>query len=153
MIVIDTHIWVWYKADRARLSQSQLNILAQTEGPILVSAISMWELAHLLYRGRIETGKDPRQWIDDAVTLDRLEFVDLTPPIVCDAMSLPGDFHKDPADRLIVATAGVLDAPLLTADGAILRYPHVQTVGRSDALLIRPRPRADTGAAASSRTY
>jgi PIN domain nuclease of toxin-antitoxin system len=68
----------------------------------------------------------PETWLDLALSYPGIELIPLDPLIVVDAYRLPEPFHKDPADRLIVATARILNAPLLTADSKILGYPHVR---------------------------
>lgn len=83
----------------------------------------------LIQRGQIETTLDPRDWIDKALTMDRLNIVELTPPIVCQSMNLPKLFHKDPADRIIAATSLVLGCPLVTSDQQLIRHASIQTIG------------------------
>jgi len=69
------------------------------------------------------------RWLERALALPGVRLLELTPRIVVESTQLPGEFHRDPADQLIVATARIYDVPLLTADGKVLAYPHVQTIG------------------------
>jgi len=82
----------------------------------------------LLDRGRLRTRLAHREWIEQALRVGAIGVLDLSPKIVCGAMDLPDPFHKDPADRLIVATARVYGCSLLTSDRAILEYAHVRTI-------------------------
>lgn len=88
--------------------------------------MSCWELAKKTELGKLELDRPVRQWIDLALTYDAVQLLPLTPLIVIESTNLPGAFHRDPVDQLIVATARVLDCPVLTADGKILAYEHVK---------------------------
>ncbi|MBB3913911.1 type II toxin-antitoxin system VapC family toxin [Rhizobium fabae] len=124
MIVIDTHILVWAMQDDARLgSQARRVIDEMTEkSRILISAITPWEIAMLVQKGRLALGDDVGRWIDDALSLPGLQLAPIEPSIAIDSVRLPGEFHADPADRIIAATARFHRVPLLTADQAILSY-------------------------------
>ncbi|MBB4190766.1 PIN domain nuclease of toxin-antitoxin system [Rhizobium aethiopicum] len=133
MIVIDTHILVWAMQDDARLgSQARRIIDEMTEkSRILISAITPWEIAMLVQKGRLALGDDVGRWIDSALSLPGLQLAPIEPSIAIDSVRLPGEFHADPVDRIIAATARFHRAPLLTADQAILSYGargHLQVV-------------------------
>jgi PIN domain nuclease of toxin-antitoxin system len=129
VIVLDTHIWVWWVHGEARLSERQRSHLQENESPGLgVSIISCWEDAKLVEYGRLNLPCSISNWLDQALTYPGVQLLDLTPPIVVDSTQLPGTFHRDPADQLIVATARIHDCELVTADAKILAYPHVRTV-------------------------
>src|SRR5690349_12406165 len=98
------------------------------EGQILVSSISAWELAMLVARGRIDLSMDISQWLAVAGEIEALKFVPVDNDIAIKSVELPGEFHKDPADRIIVATARKFAAALVTADEKIRAYPHVRTI-------------------------
>lgn len=130
MIVLDTHIWVWWVNGSAELTAGQRQALQAHSGAGLgVSIISCWEVAKLVERGRLQLTLPVERWLERALALPGVRLLELTPRIVVESTQLPGEFHRDPADQLIVATARIYDAPLLTADGKVLAYPHVQTVG------------------------
>jgi len=74
-------------------------------------------------------GQAIQHWIEEALSIRQLEVFELTPRIVCESMTLPDCPNNDPADRLIIATARVLQCPLLTSDRKILNYPMVETIG------------------------
>lgn len=130
LIVLDTHALLWWVAgEHAALSSTALRAIeAEREGGrIAVSSISAWELAMLVTRGRVALSVDVGQWLALVGQIEAVEFVPVDNAIAIQSVELPGDFHKDPADRLIVATARVLDAPLVTADEKIHAYPHLRT--------------------------
>jgi len=129
MIVLDTHIWLWWIDGSNRLTPKQVQYLrrGETEG-LGVSAISCWEVAKLVEVGRLEFTLPVLEWIEQALRYPGIYLLNLTPRIAVESTQLPGSFHRDPADQIIVATARVYRCPLLTADARILNYPHVQTL-------------------------
>ncbi len=129
MIVVDTHIWIWWVNDRDLLSRTQRSELEKAENSVIcVSAISCWEIAKLTELGRTELGRPVESWLELALSYASMQLVDLTPEIAVASTQLPGNFHRDPADQIIVATARLLEYPLVTSDRKILNYPHVDTV-------------------------
>ena len=136
MIVVDTHVLIWAVDGHARLgrtARAALEEAGRTAG-IGVSAITPWEIVLLADNGRLRLGCDAAVWIDTALDLPGVHLIPIEPAIAIDGVRLPGSFHADPADRFIVATARYCGAPLLTADGAILKYAaggHVSVVDAS----------------------
>lgn len=129
MILLDTQMWIWLIQRSPRLSRDMLRaIQSQGGGGSLVSIISCWEVAKKVQAGKLELDRNIAEWLGAALSHPAIRLVNLSPEIVIEACSLPGEFHKDPADQLIVATSRVLDVPVLTADTKILAYPHVPTV-------------------------
>lgn len=129
MIVLDTHIWVWWAADRDRLTEKQIATIEANEGDVIgISAITCWEVAKLIERGRIELTCPVEEWFDLALQYPGVKLLELTPTIAVDSTRLPGQFHRDPADQIIVATARTYQCPLVTSDEKIILYPHVVTV-------------------------
>lgn len=127
MIVLDTHIWVWWVHGDARLSDAaSRTITAHEPSGIVVSAISCWEIAKLVEVGRLELPHPVGTWLSLAFGYPGVRVMELTPEIAVGSTQLPTGFHRDPADQIIVATARALDIPLLTADAKILGYPHVK---------------------------
>ena len=94
-----------------------------------VSAISCWEIAKLVEYGRLELSTSLDEWFDQAsgATL-ACNLLALTPEIAIESTRLPGEFHRDPADQIIVATARVYGCSLVTSDEKIVNYPHVMTI-------------------------
>ena len=127
MIVLDTHIWVWWVNGDAALTPAKQNIITAHEADgLVVSAISCWEVAKLVEKGRLVLSLPVGQWIDQALAYPGIRLLPLTPEIAVASTQLPPPFQRDPADQIIVATARFLDCPLATDDGEILAYPHVK---------------------------
>ena len=131
MILLDTHVWIWWlSAEKDRLSADQRASLSEEAfHSVGVSAISCWEVAMLVRKGRVDLGMPIAEWFGESLTESGLELHALSPEIAIESMNLPGEFHGDPADRIIAATARVHGCPLLTADRKILAYEHVETIG------------------------
>ena len=126
MIILDTHIWVWWVDGNSRLTaQQQAWIQSYQSQGLGVSIISCWEVAKLVEYGRLAFQCPVEEWIEQALAYPGVRLLELTPRIVVEATQLPAPFHRDPADQLVVATARVWNSPLLIADDKILHYPHV----------------------------
>ena len=129
MIVLDTHIWVWWVDQNPRLTPGQLRHVQDNQaGGLGISAISGWEVAKLVEVGRLEFSCTVGDWLKQALAYPGIVLLELTPEIAVESTQLPGTFHRDPADQIIVATARIHQCPLLTADARILNYPHVETL-------------------------
>jgi PIN domain nuclease of toxin-antitoxin system len=127
MIMLDTHIWVWWLHDAPELPDEYRSIVEQHEGTGLgVSAISCWEVAKLVEKGRLLLPCPITEWMDQALTYPGIQLLPLTPQIAVTSTQLPQPFHRDPADQIIVATARLYQCPLVTMDTLIRAYPHVQ---------------------------
>jgi PIN domain nuclease of toxin-antitoxin system len=128
MIVLDTHAWIWWVDGDERLTLAQRDAIAAEEGSLIgVSAISCWEVAKLVELGRVALSCSLEEWLDQALSYPGVQLITLTPEIAIESTRLPGDFHRDPADQIIVATARVYGCSLVTSDEKILKYPHVLT--------------------------
>ena len=126
MIILDTHIWIWWVDNNSRLTVQHRNWIAEHQASGLgVSIFSCWEMAKLVEKHRIGLSVPLEEWFNSALAYPGVQLLDLTLPIVMQSTQLPG-FHNDPADQIIVATAIVLDCPILTVDQKILNYPNVQ---------------------------
>jgi PIN domain nuclease of toxin-antitoxin system len=129
MILLDTHICVWWVDGSQRLTDSQRQILHENEPNGLgVNVISCWEVAKLVEYGRLELACPIEEWMEKALAYPGIQLIELTPRIAIESTKLPGSFHREPTDQIIVATARVYDIPLLTVDDRILNYPHVRTL-------------------------
>lgn len=125
-MLIDTHIWVWWVGGDPRLKPSYLSAITEAEVTgIFVSIISVWEVAKLVEHGKLTLSIPVEDWLKAAETYRGLSVLPLTTEIVIDSTQLPGEFHKDPADQLIVATSRVNGMTLMTMDTKILAYPYV----------------------------
>ena len=132
MIVLDTHAWLWWLHDPSQLSPLARETIAtevQT-GAARVSAISVWEIAIKVELGKLSLPLDLELWFDQARKYPGIHIEPMQPTDAITSARLPGSFHKDPADRLIIAYALRLDAPIVTKDRKIRNYPHVQTIWR-----------------------
>ena len=123
-VLLDTHVWVWLVEGRAGVRPEAVELMerAGEESFLRVSAISAWEVGMLEARGRLRFDIQCEEWVEQAFGLPGLSLMPLTPSICVRSSRLPGVFHGDPADRLIVATARELGAVLLTRDDPILQY-------------------------------
>ena len=129
MIVLDTHVLVWWVHGGEQLTQAQREIITANEADLIgVSAISCWEVAKLVEYGRLELPCSLEEWFEQALSYPGTQVLALTPEIAIESTRLPGEFHRDPADQIIAATARVYGCPLVTSDEKILNYPHVTTI-------------------------
>ena len=126
MILLDTHTWIWSHSATKLLSDNVKKLIKKTQtDQRAIASISIWEFAMMVTKGRINVKIDPKRWLDNAIGSSGLQVIELTSEIVVESCNLPGDFHKDPADRIIVATARTHNLTLLTKDRKILEYSHV----------------------------
>lgn len=122
MILLDTHVLLWWQAGGRRLSQRAAREITKAD-TILISPISCWEVATLLVKGRIALDRDVYAWIRDLLAQERLEPAPLSPQAAVGAALLgQAGFPGDPADRFLYATARELVVPLVTKDSAIRQY-------------------------------
>ena len=126
MIILDTHVWVWWVDGGAQLPADYLALIqAEAANGLGVCAISCWEVAKLVELGRLQLAVAVDQWLAHALK-PPVQLLPLTPELAVGSTQLPGAFHRDPADHLIVATARHYDCPLVTLDRLIRAYPHVR---------------------------
>lgn len=128
--LLDTHILLWWHGDRSRLSQDQQDVIAASDAdsPLLVSDISLWEVAMLHSLGRIRLKIPLREWLEKAVAPPLVRRHGISPAVAAELASLPESFHRDPTDRILVATARVLGATLLTQNHRIVEANLVNTL-------------------------
>jgi len=127
--LLDTHAWIWWNSHPESLSQEVRKLISDPKmyDVLLLSAISPWEFCKLLENGRIGITCDPEEWLNTALDMPRLQLVPLTHKIAYRSTVLPGPFHNDPADQIIVATAQENNATIITKDRKIIEYRHVRT--------------------------
>ena len=129
MILLDTNAWLWWTIrpegmpERAR----SLADAAAGDGVLAVSVVSVWEIAVKTALRKLQLGMAAREWVARASRAPGLRILPVDSDIALASTELPPPFHRDPADRLIVALARRLRAPLLTSDRKILEYPHVES--------------------------
>jgi len=132
VIVVDTDVLVWW-ANRStdkisKTAKTHLQKAEKVDGGLIASAISAWEIAVLVSKGRLILSMDVEDWLDNVAALPGLSFLPVDRYTLVQSTRLPEPFHQDPADRIIVATARGLNMPLVTADRLISAYSHVKTV-------------------------
>ncbi len=143
-LLLDTHVWLWYAIPSPRLKQPAReaidNAVNQRRG-VYVSAMSIWEISLLESKGQLRLGSRVEHWVEQALALPGLHVMPLEVGVILDAHRLPGHFHADPADRLIVATARHHGLALITEDRKILDYArqgHLCAHTTADKELSRP---------------
>jgi PIN domain nuclease of toxin-antitoxin system len=123
--LLDTHAWLWLlQGDSQRLGPTAREriLAAAREGVLRLSAISPWEVGMLVAKQRLVVSLPCQYWVRQALQVPGLSLVPLTPEIALQSSFLPGEFHGDPADRIIIATARDTGAVIITADQRILDY-------------------------------
>ena len=128
MVMLDTHTWLFWINDSIELLGKEALKLIKKETVLGVSIISCWEVGMLVNKHRITLNTDIQDWIDLALTYPKIELVDLSPQIAVLSTRLPGDFHGDPADRMIVASALKNNCSVITKDKQIQSWGHVKTI-------------------------
>ncbi|MBK5944715.1 type II toxin-antitoxin system VapC family toxin [Halorhodospira sp. 9621] len=132
MIVLDTHALLWWANGDDQLSPHALAAIEHEmqadDGEVLISAISAWEIALLVEKGRLTLSMTTSDWLDTVEEIEGVRFIALDAATAVESTRLPGEFHKDPADRMIVALARRFNAELITADEKITAYRHVKTI-------------------------
>ncbi len=136
LLLLDTHCWIWAQLGLVQqLSRASLQSIkeAEREGNLRISVISIWELGMLEKRGRVALPMNVRTWVEQALSKPGIAVAPLTPEIAIESVNLPGEIHGDPADRMLVATARVLGATLLTKDTQLIRYSRLRHVRALEA--------------------
>jgi len=129
VIILDTHVWVWWVHGDSKLPNDYaLQVARHEDDGLGISAISCWEVAKLVQYGRLTLACSVNEWMGEALSYPGMRLLELSPTIAVESTQLPPPFHKDPADQIIVATARVHDCELLTLDHRIRGYPYVRIV-------------------------
>ena len=124
-LLLDTHCWVWMQLGlTSRFAHGSLRTIERSAraGELGVSVISVWEVGMLEAKGRLELRMSCAEWIRAALGTPGLSLIPLNTEIAIESSRLPGSFQGDPADRMLIATARVTGAKLMTKDGKILDY-------------------------------
>ncbi|MBJ7427515.1 MAG: type II toxin-antitoxin system VapC family toxin [Bacteroidia bacterium] len=127
MILIDTHIFIWFVTNNNQL-KPKFKQLLEDDSEIFISIISCWEIAKLVEYKRLVLTLPISEWMNIALESSNVKILPLDLPIILDATNLPDNFHKDPADQLIVATSRVLGINLLSEDEKIRNYKFVKLI-------------------------
>ena len=133
LVLLDTHVWVWLLNGSERLGPKARKGIQRSlaDEAVLVSAISPWEVAMLVSKGRLVLDRDVGEWVQVALSLPGFRLEPVSPEIAVASTRLPGKIHSDPADRLIAATTRHLGSTLITADQLLLDYGkagHIKTL-------------------------
>jgi PIN domain nuclease of toxin-antitoxin system len=131
MLILDTHVLLWWVNGSDLLSNAAEKAIKRTltrGSEIIVSSITAWEVSMLIDKGRLSLSMDVESWFAEISQIDGVRFLPVDNEIAIKSTVLPGSFHRDPADRMIVATARKLAIPLVTADEKIRNYDHVKTI-------------------------
>ncbi|WP_413160905.1 type II toxin-antitoxin system VapC family toxin [Capilliphycus salinus ALCB114379] len=127
MIILDTHIWIWWVDENPKLSSQNREIIQSNQASGLgISIISCWEVAKLVEKNRLAFECSVEEWLELALKYPGIQLLELTLPIILESTRLSG-FHADPADQIIVATAKIHGSLLITQDEKILNYLKNQT--------------------------
>ncbi len=136
-ILLDTHVWIWLlEGVQGSLSARAMELLSRSSahGRLLVSIISVWEVAILVTKRRVSLTQPLDRWVLAGLSAPGVRLAPLTPEIAIESTRLPGVLHGDPADRIMIATARAMGASVMTCDRAILHYAnsgHLQAVDAS----------------------
>jgi PIN domain nuclease of toxin-antitoxin system len=134
--LLDTHEWLWFlQGDATKLTSATVEefLTWQRQGTLFVSAVSIWEIAVSVSKGRLDLGTSVENWVQRSVRDGGLNLLPLTASILIESTRLPGYAHKDPGDRMLMATALEHDLILVTRDAKILPYGaqgHVKVLAR-----------------------
>jgi len=129
VIVLDTHAWIWFVDQPEQLSAKAYDLVseAKKQRKIYLSSISTWEICMLEKKGKLKFKIAASLWVQRCERLGIFRFVPVDNEITKTAVHLPEPLHRDPADRMIIATAKVLGMPVMTKDKKITLYPDIET--------------------------
>ena len=128
--LMDTHVWVWWHTAPEKLSSKVRDTIINLDATdqLLMSVISVWEVAKLVEKNKLRLSIEIDQWVVEALNMSHFQLLPLSPEIAIESTRLPQPFHQDPSDQMIVASARLFDATVLTVDQLILSYPHVRAL-------------------------
>lgn len=127
--LLDTHVWLWLLTCPEKLSPATQSVLQDKRGgPFGLAAISPWEVAKKASLGKLKFEIPLRDWLMSSTKLEDINILPMSPEISFESCHLPGNFHRDPADQIIVATARLHRLILITRDQKLLEYEHVDTL-------------------------
>ena len=129
-VLLDTHVLLYWLSADPRLSVAQAEVIRQAgpAAPLWVSDISLWEIATLYALGRITLQLPLREWLAAATAPPLVQRLGITLAVAAAVAALPAWFHRDPADRIIIASAQVVGGTLLTRDQPIIDAALVPTL-------------------------
>jgi PIN domain nuclease of toxin-antitoxin system len=121
-LLLDTHVWIWLMEGSERLSPAVVQAIEEAgqEGQLRIHPLSVWEVGTLVRKGRLSLSGPVERWVEEALAVDGVTLTPLTASMALESAALPDSFPGDPVDRMLVATARILGATLVTADRRIL---------------------------------
>lgn len=128
IVLLDTHVWIWAFEGSERLGPSARGILGNQDNERWITPVSTLEIARLIDGGDLALSCTLAEWIEQSIDDLKLKSQEVSHEIAMKAYQLPGSFHRDPADRQIVATSICHGLTLMTADERILQYAGVKTL-------------------------
>lgn len=134
-VLVDTHIWIWYLNGESTLSTRIKKLIdaSAINHELHVSAITVWEIAMLASKKKITLNTSCQAWIDKSLSLPGVLLIPLSPEIAIESCYLPGEFHGDPADRMLVASARIENLCLISRDTKIIAYCKKQGIEAIEA--------------------
>lgn len=126
-MLLDTHVWIWTQEQPGRLGSRTKRLLIGAEHENAVCSSSTLEIARLVAAAEIRLSMPLAEWVVESMADRAAQTVSMRQEVAMEAYALPGAFHRDPADRILVAAARRNGLTLVTADDRILSYPHVRT--------------------------
>ena len=127
-LLLDTHVWIWTQEAPERIGAATMAALAEVGNTLFVSTISTLEIARLVDGGQLAIKGSLERWIRRSLELIQARTLEISHDVVIEAYALPQPFHRDPADRLLAATARRHELTLVTADERLLAYSAVATI-------------------------
>jgi PIN domain nuclease of toxin-antitoxin system len=123
-LLLDTHaaIWITRNERLAPRATEAVNAAHQAAAVVFVSPITAWEVGLLVSRNRLKLLMTPQRWFARLLDVQGIRLADLSPDILIASSFLPGTPPRDPADRILLATARELGATLITRDRLLLKY-------------------------------
>ena len=127
-LLLDTHVWVWSQDRSSGLGSAAAKLLVDDSSSLYVSTVSSLEIARLAWGDRLTLDIPVGDWIEQSIDSLLADTLTMTHAVAIRAYSLPDDFHRDPADRILAASAIIHDLTPVTADEHLLAYPHIAAV-------------------------
>ena len=127
-LLLDTHVWIWSQEEPERIGARARRRMVRADERLYVATISSLEIARLIHLRLLELDGALARWIKDSLEALQCSMLEMSNEVAIGAYRLPGNFHKDPADRILVATTRAHGLTLATADERILRYRSARTL-------------------------
>jgi PIN domain nuclease of toxin-antitoxin system len=127
VVLLDTHAFIWLASDQSQLSETAKALINRHKEQLFISCISALEIALLVKRERLTLPMEPDEYIESALQHLGIDEVLIDRRILLHSAGLP-DIHNDPFDRVLIATAQIMDMTLLSKDRNMARYPDISVV-------------------------